>query len=105
MDLVLPTTMTESRALIGMVQYYRDMWPRRSHILAPLTEAASSPKGRKYFDIMHYNSPLSICSILIIYWIVQTVRFLSLYKLMPLINSCVMLLVRRINIFHFYQKI
>ena len=30
-----------------MVQYYRDIWPRQSHILAPLTEAASGPKGRK----------------------------------------------------------
>ena len=47
MDLGQPDTTTEERALIGMVQYYRDMWPRRSHVLAPLTEAASSPKGRK----------------------------------------------------------
>ena len=38
-----PTTTTEAKAFIGMVQYYRYMCPKRSHILAPLTEAANSP--------------------------------------------------------------
>ena len=47
MDIGRPDTTTEAQELIGMVQYYRDMWPRRSRILAPLTEAASGPKGRK----------------------------------------------------------
>ena len=47
MALGQPVTATEERALIGMVQYYRDMWPRRSHVLAPLTEAASGPEVRK----------------------------------------------------------
>ena len=47
MDIGRPATNTESRALICMVQYYRDMWPKISHVLAPLTEAASGPKGRK----------------------------------------------------------
>ena len=42
-----PFTTTEARALIDMVQYYRKMWARRSHILAPLTEVAIDPKGRK----------------------------------------------------------
>ena len=27
-----PATVTEVRRLIGMVQYYSDLWPRRSHI-------------------------------------------------------------------------
>ena len=40
-------TTTESRVLIGMVQYYRDMWPMQYHILAPLKEEYSGPKGRK----------------------------------------------------------
>ena len=47
MDLVRPSTTTEAQALIGMVQYCRDMCPSRSHILAPLTEADSGPKVRK----------------------------------------------------------
>ena len=46
-DIGQPFTTTETRALIGMVHYYKDMWPRRYHILAPLTEAASGSKGRK----------------------------------------------------------
>ena len=47
MDLGRPPTTTEARALVGMVHYYRNMWTRLSHILDPLTEASSGPKGRK----------------------------------------------------------
>ena len=45
-DLGQPTTTTEAQALTGMVQYYGDMWTRRSHLLAPLTEADSGPNSR-----------------------------------------------------------
>ena len=49
-DLGWPATTTEAQALLGMVQYYRDMWTRRSHILAPLVEAAIGHKGKKIVE-------------------------------------------------------
>ena len=49
MDIRKPATTTEVQYLIGMVHYYRYMWPRRSHVLAPLTEADIGPNGRKIF--------------------------------------------------------
>ena len=52
-DLGRPSKKTEARALIGIFKYYIDMWPRQSHILAPLTEADSVPKGRKHCGMTH----------------------------------------------------
>ena len=46
MDMTCPTTSTKVRRLNGIVQYYRDLWPRRSHILSPLTEAAAGKTKR-----------------------------------------------------------
>jgi len=42
-----PTTTTEVRRVIGLVQYYRDLWDKRSHILALLTDSATGPKNKK----------------------------------------------------------
>jgi len=36
-----PKTRKELRRFIGMVNYYRDMWCRRSNLLAPLTSLTS----------------------------------------------------------------
>ena len=33
-----PTSVKELRKFLGMVQYYRDLWPKRSHLIAPLTD-------------------------------------------------------------------
>src|SRR5210317_1987253 len=40
-NLATPTTTKQVRHVVGMVNYYRDMWPKRSEILAPLTELCS----------------------------------------------------------------
>ena len=52
-DIGRPTTTTEAQALIGMVQYYREIWPRYSHVVAPLIEANINPKVGKYCGMTH----------------------------------------------------
>jgi RNase H-like domain found in reverse transcriptase len=41
----VPTNIKQIRAFLGMVPFYRNMWPHRSHSLAPLTELT----GKKAF--------------------------------------------------------
>jgi hypothetical protein len=58
-NIVAPTTKKQLRRFIGMINYYRDMWIRRSDTLAPLTALTSktaawqwTAKHQKAFDTM-----------------------------------------------------
>jgi Reverse transcriptase (RNA-dependent DNA polymerase)/RNase H-like domain found in reverse transcriptase len=58
-NIAVPTTKKELRAFIGMVNYYQDMWIRRSHVLAPLAALTSKTskwqwgeEEQKAFDTM-----------------------------------------------------
>ena len=42
-----PTSLKLLRGFTGMVDYYGDMWPHRSHILALLTKHTGAPKKGK----------------------------------------------------------
>ena len=42
-----PRTSSELRRFIGCVNYYREMWPSRAHILKPLTDCSGLKKGVK----------------------------------------------------------
>ena len=41
LKIATPKTRRQLRRFIGMVNYYRDMWPKRSELLAPLTKLTS----------------------------------------------------------------
>ena len=45
-----PTSRKALRGFIGMVKYYRDMWPKRSEMLAPLASLTSDSVSWKWTE-------------------------------------------------------
>jgi hypothetical protein len=39
-----PSNLKQLRGFVGMVNYYRDVWPHRFHISAPITAKSGTPK-------------------------------------------------------------
>ena len=42
LQLDCPKTLKHLRAFLGTVKYYRDMWPRRAHVLKPLRDKSGT---------------------------------------------------------------
>ena len=51
MRLTPPSTKRLLRRFLGMINFYRDMWRRRSHTLAPLTALCSATAKYKWTDV------------------------------------------------------
>jgi hypothetical protein len=44
-----PKTLKQLCSLLGLIDYYHNIWKQRSHILFPLTESTKAPRGSKSF--------------------------------------------------------
>jgi hypothetical protein len=49
-NIATPKTCKQLHRFIGMVNYYRDMWPKRSHLLAPLSALTLSKTKWKWTE-------------------------------------------------------
>ena len=53
-----PTTKRQLRSFIGIINYYRDMWIRRSELLAPLTSMTSKESKWNWTEVHQKNFDL-----------------------------------------------
>ena len=50
-NIATPRNKKELRSFIGVINYYRDMWVRRSEILAPITNLTSKEAKWEWTDV------------------------------------------------------
>ena len=58
-----PTNVTQVRSFVGAVNFYRSLWPRRAHVLAPLTELTGDVPFR--WEERHEKAFLEMKAILV----------------------------------------
>ena len=49
-----PTSTKHVRSFVGLVNYYKDMWPKRTHFLSHLTDVCSTRKKFVWTDIQEH---------------------------------------------------
>jgi len=59
LDLQRPTNASEVRTFVGLINWYRDFWPRRSHLLSPFTQLIRGLTDKK--APIEWNDHLEKC--------------------------------------------
>ena len=98
LDLKPPTTLKQLRSFLGTVQFYRDMWKRRSHILAPLTDLAGVGKEKKLkWTEVHQKAFEDIKKVMAKETILTYPNFNEVFTQMPVTGNWVQLSLRMGN--------
>ena len=50
-EINVPTKVRDVQRFVGLVNYYRDMWRKRAHVLAPITKICSTKVKFKWNDV------------------------------------------------------
>ena len=50
-----PISTKNIRAFVGLVNQYKDMWPKRAHFLAPLTDLCNTKRKFQWTDIHEHS--------------------------------------------------
>ena len=82
-DLQPPTTLKQLRSLLGMVQFYRDMWQRRSHIPTPPTDLVGKFKKKLAWADIHQKAFDEIKAVMAKETILNYPDFSKVFEIQP----------------------